>query len=148
MARILKFGLAGPLIGLLVLLLILFPLTDLVSERLRTPPLLAPLMWTIAIPAAYVLGLGPALLTGWLDWWLERRRVRQRTLLCAAFGTVMSLVPLLLLSGASGLPWLALPMFALSGAVPALICSWWSGQAARQRGVTTSITAAASSDRH
>jgi hypothetical protein len=81
----------------------------------------------ILLPAAYVIGLLPAILTALADEALARRHVRYRILWTALAGYVFIFAPLLaaLLMGFVHGPYLM--VFGIIGAIPGAICSWLAG---------------------
>jgi hypothetical protein len=82
----------------------------------------------VLLPAAYSVGLVPALLAGLFDGFLASRQVRHRVLWCTLFGFAVSFVPLVtpLAMGFVHGPYLLI--FGFIGAVPAATCSWVAGK--------------------
>ena len=82
----------------------------------------------VLLPVAYVLTIVPALLTGFIDEALAKRKVRFRMLWTALAGYLTIFGPLLpsLLTGSIHGPYLLL--FGIIGAVPGAICSWLAGR--------------------
>ena len=81
----------------------------------------------VLLPAAYFLGLLPAMLTARVDDVLAKKNVRYRILWTALAGYVFIFAPLLaaLLMGFVHGPYLLL--FGIIGALPAAFCSWLAG---------------------
>ena len=78
----------------------------------------------LLLPAAYFIGLVPALLVGAFDGLLAKRSIGWRAPWCGLFGFAVSFLPLLtsLWMGYLNGPWVL--MFGAIGAVPGIVCSW------------------------
>lgn len=117
--RFLVFGLLGPPLGFAVGVWGLVPLLNWLSGGAGTfdPGQL------VLLPAAYWLGIVPALLAAAVDHLLARRGVRGRPAWTALFAFAASFVPLLsaLAMGFLSSPWIL--VWGLIGAVPGFVCS-------------------------
>lgn len=126
MKRLLIFALLAPPLGMATGLYLMLPLLNggFVASTLDWHNI-------ILLPAAYFMGLVPALVVGLFDGALAKRKVRRRVLWTAGFAFAMSFIPVLpsIAFGFIQTPWI-LP-FGIIGAVPGAICAWLAGDATR-----------------
>ncbi len=76
------------------------------------------------LPAVYLVGVVPALLTAWFDHALARSDVRWRIALTALFAYALSYVPLAAAFRMGCMHGPETLLLGLIGAVPAAACSW------------------------
>jgi hypothetical protein len=123
MSRFLIFAILGPALGFVTLFWVLLQAMNLL---LHAPSTFDPHQ-VVLLPAAYMLGIVPALLTAAFDHTLARRRARLRILWTALFGYAAAYL-ILATAWLDGFVHGAyLLAFGLVGAVPGAICSWLSG---------------------
>jgi hypothetical protein len=122
MRRFVIFAGLGPPLGLATGMFVLLPLLDWGSAGA------APFDWhqVVLLPAAYFMGVVPALLAALVDHALARRQIRMRVLWTACAAFVVSFVPVLPSVAAGFVDSLWILPFGLVGAVPGAICSWLS----------------------
>jgi hypothetical protein len=122
--RMLVFALLGPPLGMAAGFFIILPMLS--GFDFHT---IEPIGFLVLMPASYVLGLLPALLTGLVDALLVDRGLGQgaRVAGTAAAGFLIGFLPILgaILWGFAQGPFLLL--FGIIGAVPAALCSWLTG---------------------
>jgi hypothetical protein len=120
------FALLAPPLGMAVGMYVMLPLLNggFVASTLDWHNI-------VLLPAAYVIGLIPAMIVGLFDRALAKRLVRRRVLWTAGFAFAASFIPLLpsVAMGFIQTPWI-LP-FGLIGAVPGALCSWLAGPAGK-----------------
>lgn len=123
MKRVLIFAILGPALGFVTLF---WGLLQAFNGLLGAPGTFD-LHQIVLLPAVYMLGIVPALVTAAFDHALARRRARLRILWTALFGYAAAYLILLTawLDGFVHGPYLL--AFGLVGAVPGAICSWLSG---------------------
>lgn len=136
MRRFLIFALLGPALGFITAFWILL---QAFNRWLGTP---STFDWHqgVLLPAAYMVGIGPALITALFDYGLARRGVRLRVLWTALFAYAATYLILLSAWSAGYMHGPALLVFGLIGAVPGAICAWLSGEreTARRHSTTKS----------
>ncbi|MBN9049977.1 MAG: DUF5413 family protein [Rhizobiales bacterium] len=125
MRRFLIFALLGPALGFVTAFWILLQ----AFNGLLGAPSTFDLHQVVLLPVAYMLGIGPALVTGLFDHVLARRGVRLRILWTTLFAYASAYLILLNAWGAGTVHGPALFLFGLIGAVPGAICAWLSGRA-------------------
>lgn len=127
--RLLVFALLGPPLGAATMLAVVLPLIAQASSDRELLQFASPDVFFAGLPAAYLLGAGPALLTGAIDGRLAARdRSRMaRAAVAALTGGLFGLVPIvpLLWGGyAHGpLPFTATLCGAVAGGLCSLVCS-------------------------
>jgi hypothetical protein len=129
----LVFALLGPPLGMAAGFFIILPLLSGLDVHT-----IEPIGFLVLLPACYVLGLLPALLTGLVDALLADRGFGRgrRIAGTAAAGFLIGFLPILgaILWGFAHGPFLLL--FGIIGAVPAAFCSWladWLDVGAKER---------------
>lgn len=125
MRRFLIFALLGPALGFVTLFWILLQ----AFNGLLGAPNTFDWHQVVLLPVAYMLGIGPALITALFDHVLARRRVRARILWTALFAYAATYLILLHAWTAGTVHGPYLLAFGLIGAVPGAICAWLSGRA-------------------
>lgn len=120
MKRFLIFAVVGPPLGFVMAFWVMLQ----VANWALGSPSTFDLHQVVLLPAAYLVGMIPALLTAWFDHVLARIDVPYRIGLTAAFAYAISYVPLVaaLTMGFVHGPFVLL--LGLVGAVPAALCSW------------------------
>jgi hypothetical protein len=127
MKRFLIYALLGPPVGFAVLIV----MTALLTPRMRGTPDNALFgAVALAIPAAYLVGLLPAMIVAVVDLLLSKRKLAlwPRICACTAAGYIVTML------GTYGfrLPpngrFLLFGLFGLVGAIPAALCAWLSGR--------------------
>jgi hypothetical protein len=123
MKRVLIFAILGPALGFVMLFWVLL---QALNQALGAPSTFD-LHQVVLLPAAYMLGIVPALVTAAFDHALARRGARLCILWTALFGYAAAYLILATawLDGFVHGPYLL--AFGLVGAVPGAICSWLSG---------------------
>jgi len=126
MTRFLVFAILGPALGFVTLFWVLL---QAFNWLLGAPGTFDPHQ-IVLLPAAYMVGIVPALVTAAFDHALARRRARLRILWTALSGYAAAYL-ILATAWLDGFVHGAyLLAFGLVGAVPGAICSWLSGVSA------------------
>ncbi|MGN6461436.1 MAG: hypothetical protein ACTHLY_09510 [Pseudolabrys sp.] len=125
MRRFLIFALLGPALGFVTAFWILLQ----VFNGLLGAPSTFDWHQVVLLPAAYMLGIIPALITALFDHVLARRHARFRILWTALFAYAATYLILLTAWSAGTVHGPALLAFGLIGALPGAVCAWLSGKA-------------------
>jgi hypothetical protein len=120
MTRFLIFAAMAPPLGFVVAFWVMLQ----VANWLAGSPNTFDVAQIMMLPTIYLVGLIPALLAGWFDHALAKRKVSYRIALTALFGYAISYLPLAVAFWIGfGHGWYVL-LFGLIGAVPSAVCSW------------------------
>jgi hypothetical protein len=128
MKRIFIFALLGPPLGMAAGMLVLLPAISFIAGEPIVFDRGQIVGFATLLPAAYMLGLLPALLVGFVDGLLAGKNIRWRMAWTASVGFFAGFLPLItsLLAGFIHGPFVLLVGFV--GAVPAAACSWLAGR--------------------
>lgn len=122
MRRFLIFAILGPALGFVIAFWILLQ----AFNGLLGAPNTFDWHQVVLLPVAYMLGIGPALITALFDHVLARRSVRLRILWTTLFAYAAAYLILLNAWSAGTVHGPALLLFGLIGAVPGAVCAWLS----------------------
>jgi hypothetical protein len=128
MKRIFIFALLGPPLGMAAGMLVLLPAISFIAGGPIVFDRRQIVGFATLLPVAYMLGLLPAVLVGFVDGLLAGKNIRWRVAWTTSAGFFASFLPLITSLSAGFIHGPFVLLFGFIGAVPAAACSWLAGR--------------------